>query len=319
MRQLVLFFGGFVVLVVIVAMTACGGTDAPASADTHTSARCPFISHLDGFYYDLPERMSREQVKACQSYFARTSGDHRFAPGSPAFSTRYCSVLAHRHSACQQARVAVCRFAVSDGAFANLRACLATTPAVRRVVRIGGASISVLVPEPWSFWIGESLRLSADNEIRFANAFPNNDGLITFFAPTRTAWDSRASRKVAFPARLAEFLASNPYLHILTARSLHLPGITATEIDLVVRRADLNARQAGLCGEIGIRDEPCVAVTADSTPEGYTTIMLKPRQSYRLIDLHTASGRVVAVVDQFDRFSELAGAERIVRTLRSSG
>ncbi len=212
----------------------------------------------------------------------------------------------------------MCRLAVTDGSFANLRACLAATPAIRRVVHIGGASISVLVLEPWYFWTGVPLHLSADNEIRFTHAFPNIDGLIEFLAPTRTAWDSRTSQEVSFPSSLADFLAHNPYLRVIATRTLHLPGMNATEIDLVAVRGDPKARKQNVCGELGIRDEPCVPVTADSD-SGDTTLALKPGWPHRVIDVRTASGRVVVVVSQFYRFSDLAGVERILRTLRNAG
>jgi len=316
-RRLALLLSGLAVLsAVVVAVSWRVGRETAATKTT--SATCPFISDLDGFVYDLPKHMSREQVEACQRYFAHGSPDDRFAPGSPAFSTRFCSAREHRHPACQQVRVAMCRLAVTDGSFTNLRACLAAAPAVRRVVRIGGASISVLVLEPWYFWTGVSLHLSADNEIRFAHAFPNLDGWITFLAPTRTAWDSRAARKVPFPASLADFLAGNPYLRVLATRTLHLPGMKATEIDLLAVRGDPKAREQNLCGELGIRDEPCVPVTADSD-SGYTTLALKPGWPHRVIDVRTASGRVIVVVSQFYRFSELTGVERILRTLRGAG
>ena len=55
--------------------TARATTTVPQTAQ---AAKCPFIS--DYPFWDLPKRMSRPQVEACQTFFARKAPGERCAP-----------------------------------------------------------------------------------------------------------------------------------------------------------------------------------------------------------------------------------------------
>lgn len=278
------------------------GTAIPAREAPKTGAAedCPFTY----------ENMSRTEVLACQAYFAAGAPDGRFEPGSPSFSTRFCG--AHeRHAVCQQVRVAVCRFAVGDGGFPSIRSCLSATPGARQVVHRRSPRASVILFEPWYL---ENGRLWIDNEVR--SYFPD-DGFIDFQAATPTAWDSRSGRIVPFPRDLVRFIARSPYVRVLRIRTVRLAGVTARQIDVVARQGDPRARRRGLCGEVAVRDEPCLPITADDAAgEGYVSLSLEPGEPNRLTDLRTRSGRLIIHITQFDRFTQLSGAERILGTLR---
>ena len=55
---------------------------------------------------------------------------------------------------------------------------------------------------------------------------------------------------------------------------------------------------------------------ADANDEGYVSLALLPGEPYRLVDLHTRSGRIVVVIDGFAEFGRLSSAARTLRTLR---
>lgn len=189
----------------------------------------------------------------------------------------------------------------------------AAGPPVRTVVHKRSPRVSLVVAEPWYFEYGT---LYVDNNLvqRFPGYGPGMS--IWFKEPTRKAWDSPSGRKVPFPRDLVKFVIRNPYVRVLGLKPVRLGGIAARQIDVVARRGDPKGREANLCGEFAVRDEPCVPITADSDDEGFTSLSLEPGEPVRLIDLRTPSGRLIIVVRGHERVRQLSGAERILQTLR---
>ena len=287
--------------------SSCGQEDKSSTA----AVKCPIRYDSDFDDYDLSDRMSPARVKACQEYFALRSADKRFTPGSPSFSTSFCNANTRRASACQQVRVAVCQLRVRAGRFATIGRCLAGEP-VRQVVarRVG---VSLAIPEPWFFDIGWGM--AADIEID--HLFRTSVGRVSFVRAASHAWSAHDSQRVPFPADLGEFLADNPYLDIHATTPISLGRIVAQQIDLVTRGGDPVAMKASLCGEYGLREEPCVPISADSDSEGYASLYLDPMTSYRLIDVKAPKGRLIIVVDDFDHFDQLSELSRIFETLKT--
>src|SRR5262245_24670146 len=196
----------FVLLCAAVAGGCVGGDER--GEPTASPVKCPFHAG------DLPERMSRRQVEACQTYFARYAPRRRFAPGQPGFSSQFCTDLYRRtrnsrDGECQRVRGSVCWFAVRDGAFASMRACFASAPAVRAVIS-ESQHLTALVSEPAVFdgiWLDP-----VDNTMD--RWFPDSGFRIDFSDPKRQAWDSELARAVPWPSDLPEHLARSPYVEV---------------------------------------------------------------------------------------------------------
>lgn len=311
-----------VVAVSVVLLAGCigdgsGTTTEPGAHEqasaTAVPAKCPFKRDSIS-YWDLPDRMTRPQVKACQAHFAKRAPDGRFGPGTAAFTSQFCYAFdsTTREGECQYVRVAACRLAVNDGAFASLRTCFAASPGQRVVVHKKSPRVSVLASEPAVFegpWLDV-----VDNTLD--RWFRRGGGRVYFYEPRRKAWDSRTGRIVPFPDDLVDFVASNPYVRVERVGTARFGELTARQIDFVVRQGDPKARRESLCGEYTLRDDPCLPISADANEEGYVSFSLELHEPQRLIDLHTRSGRLILLVSGIDRFRQLTEAERLLRTLR---
>ena len=306
----------------VVAASGCAGDDASEETTTRANTttlqgapamRCPFIADFP--FYDLPDRMSRRQVEACQVYFARFAPGKRFEPGAPGFSSQFCADLYRRtqddrHGECQTVRVAACQAAVNDRRFASMRRCFASTPATRVLIKESPRVIAV-VSEPAVFdgiWLDP-----VDNTMD--RWFPDPGFRVEFSTPKAQAWDSLLAQTVPYPSDLTAHLAKSPYVTVLDLRTVNLGGVDANQVDLLVNRGDPNARHADMCGEEFIRDVPCLPVTADPNDEGYVSWHLTPGNFYRLIDVSAPSGRIIVSIEG-EELSELAATERILETLR---
>lgn len=304
-----------VVLVLIASTVGLTGHSNAATAERAAPAgnglvvKCPFKVDVDFGSVSLPERMTRAQVTACQAFFSQSTPDGQFSPGDRSFSSQFCFEQ-KRRDACQQIREAACRLAVADNQFASSRQCLAAAPGVRVIVHRKAPRLSVFVTEP-AVYEGPWLDVTDNSMDRW---FPDG-GRIYFYAPRRKAWDSRLGRIVPFPQDLVDFVARNPYVRVVGTRTVQLRNVAARQLDFVARD-DPKARKEGLCGEYGIRDDPCLPITADPNVEGYVSFTLELGEPQRLIDIRTQSGRLILVLGDVDLFSEFAAAERLLKTLR---
>jgi len=177
------------------------------------------------------------------------------------------------------------------------------TPPSRSLVRQRPPQVRVVLPEGWS----------ADTQF---GRLDGPSGLSIWFGdPKSTAWDSRAGIEVEVPRDLTDLIARSPYVRVLDHRTVKLGGTTARQIDVVATRGDPKRG----CPISDRYEEPCVPVTT-FTPEPYevqdVSISLSPGEPKRIIDVQYASGRLVIVVRGFDRFSELAAVENILRTMQ---
>jgi hypothetical protein len=306
-------------LLIAVLLGGCIDSTSPTGSGSAAGgeARCPF--KRDSILgWELPERMTGEQTGACQAHFAARAPDGRFEPGSSSFTSQFCQAFVARdyttrNAECQEVRVAVCREAVRDSAFTDLRSCLSAGIASRVVVHVRSPRVTVLIRDPAVFeeeWIDVT-----DNTLD--KWFPDG-GRIYLHEPHRKAWDSRLKRTVPFPRDLVEFLGRSPYLRVVQRRTVHLGNVSAKALDFKVIRGDPIARKTGHCGAY-VSDMECLPITVDVDADGYTSFMFTGalfREPLRLVDLHTSNGRLILLVAHASSFQRLAAAERILATLR---
>ena len=244
--------------------------------------------HLRLPLLDLPERMSRPQVEACQRFgplWAWETVSPVLQGSEPVHRDLYPAHAERPSRRVWQGprrRLPACRARCKVREPPRMR-CVGATHS-RRHPR-GSHVSTALVSEPAAF-----------------------DG-IWLVSNTRDEWfpDPSLQDRVSRDEERGLGLAPRPggSVPLRPRRDIAQPGTgprpthgrsgggRRSQIDFFVSRGDANARHSDMCGEEFIRDVPCPPITADPNDEGYVGWYLDPGTIYRFIDVSMPSRRVI--------------------------
>jgi hypothetical protein len=135
-----------------------------------------------------------------------------------------------------------------------------------------------------------------------------------FLKPPAIVFDHRSHRAVRLGTTFLEWLATHPLLKTTAVKNIRVAGLPAQMVDGQVRSADFRAYNLGFCGETNSAS-PCVPLTADKDSEGYVTLSLSPRETFRFITVFLPHGRKLLIqID--DTGGALRRAMNTLSTLR---
>jgi Tol biopolymer transport system component len=167
----------------------------------------------------------------------------------------------------------------------------------RRDISPDFPGLTILVPLGWAF-SGGGYPSSLGPE-RF-------DGRgVSLLRPPSTVYDPGRHRGVRLHTSFLEWIVKHPHLKTTTIKNIRLADFPGQMVDGHVRSADAGAYDNGFCGET-MSASPCVPLTADQSPEGYVTLALAPRATFRFIALRLPHRRKLLI--------ELDGNGAFIRT-----
>jgi hypothetical protein len=109
---------------------------------------------------------------------------------------------------------------------------------------------------------------------------------------------------------------AHPLLKTTAVKNIRVAVFPAQVVDGRVRSADFRAYAGGFCGQTNDAS-PCIPLTADIGPEGYVTLSLYPRETFRFISARLPHGRKLLIeIDGTHRF--IQSAMKFLKTLKLS-
>jgi Tol biopolymer transport system component len=184
----------------------------------------------------------------------------------------------------------------------------------RRDVSLDFPGLTIRVPVGWDIYASYWQPALHSYSSSLSSGTADTDSSIVFVKPPRVVLDPRRHRGVRLRTTFLEWIVTHPHLKTTAIKNIRLAGFPAQMVDGRVRSADSPAYYKGFCGET-MSQSPCVPLTADKGPEGFVTLSLYPRETFRVITARLPRGRKLLILIH-DRRTFAKTAMKVLGTLQ---